>query len=109
MLPADFIVIWRKWLRMPVPSTNFRNGHVQSPSYELEHDIDHSVSYVKGLVENFIAGKPLDYKKLASEELSEIEKMIKSLERFDLDDVEKKPWSDYLSDMNLIVQKLAEL
>ena len=58
---------------------------------------------------NLIAGKPLDYKKLASEERSEIEKMLNRLDRCDLNDIEKQPLSDYLSDMNLILQKLAEI
>ena len=52
--------------RQPVPQQIFREGRSGSPAYRIEHDIDHSVSYVHGLVKSFIDGKNLDFRVLAT-------------------------------------------
>ena len=106
MLNATFIKTWRKWLRRPVPTANFRNGRMNSPTYELEHDIDHSVSYVYDLVQDFIAGKKLDYEKLASKELFEAEELVAKLNRSELNDEEKQKFLSYLSEMIVILKEL---
>ena len=105
---AKLIKAWREWLRRPVPTANFRNGRTNSPTYELEHDIDHSVSYVHGLVQNLIAGKKLDYERLASKELFETEELVAKLNRSELYDEEKQKFLRYLSEMILILKELKE-
>jgi len=107
MLSPEFLQVWRQWLRKPAPTTNFRNGHAAAPTYQLEHDIDHSVSYIQGLVRSFIAGEQLDYRGLASKELIEVEQWLTELNCRTLDETEKQKFVGYISDMKLILHELA--
>ena len=106
MLSSDFIKGWREWLRRPVPASNFRNGRTGSPAYVIEHDIDHSVSYVHGLVESCIAGKELDYQNLAAKELAEIDQLVAKLNRSELSSDDKQHYLSYLSDMTFILREV---
>jgi len=105
---ARLIKTWREWLRRPVPTVHFRNGRTNAATYELEHDVDHSVSYVHGLVQNLIAGKKLDYERLASKELFETEQLVAKLNRIDLNNEEKESFLRYLSEMIFILKELKE-
>ena len=107
MLSAEFLQVWRQWLRKPAPTTNFKNGHAAAPTYQLEHDIDHSVTYIQGLVRSFIAGVQLDYRNLASKELIEVEQWLTELNCRASNETEKQKFLDYVSDMKLILQQLA--
>ena len=106
MLSADFIKAWHDWLRRPVPASNFRNGRTGSPGYVIEHDIDHSVSYVQGLVESFIAGKELDFQNLAAKELAEIDQLVARLNGSELNGDDKQQYLSYLSDMTFILREV---
>ena len=108
MINPNFIKAWRAWVRHPIPITNFRNGYRSAPTYELEHDIDHSVSYVHGLVQDLIAGKELDYKTLASKELSALEQMVAKLNRCQVNEPEKEKFRKYISDMTFILRDVSE-
>ena len=106
MLSSDFIKAWRAWLRRPAPTTNFSNGRTDSPAYGIELQLDHSVSYVHGLVTNFIGGKEFDYRNLAAKELAELEELRAEVNRSELDDEEKEKYFSHLAEMTLILEEV---
>jgi hypothetical protein len=108
MLSPDFIKQWRLWLVRPVPVEIFRKGRTNSPAYEIEHDIDHSVSYVHGLVENLIAGKDFDFKTLAAKELAELEQLRARISDGELNNEDKEKYLDYLTGMKSLLEKVAQ-
>jgi hypothetical protein len=81
-------------------------GRVNAPTYELEHDLDHSVSYVQGMVRRLLAERDLDYERLASKEQREVAKMLADLESYSIDEDERDRLRSYLTDLNLILLEL---
>lgn len=106
MLNSDFIKTWHEWLRRPIPTTNFRNGRTDSPAYAIELELDHCVSYVHGLVANFIDGKEYDYKSLAAQELAELEELRAKVNANELNDDEKEEYLSHLSETTLILKEV---
>lgn len=106
MLSSDLIKAWREWLRRPIPNTNFSNGRTDSPAYRIELQFAHSVSYVHGLVANFIDGKEFDYKNLAAKELAELEELKAEVHSSELIDEEKEKYLSHLTDMTLILEQV---
>lgn len=97
---------WFQWLRTPAPTANFRAGKNNALTYGLEHDIDHEVSYIQSLVRSAIAGEPLDYPRLAGNELKEVQEMSLKLEACELPDSERAKYSDFLQDMLALLDEL---
>lgn len=55
-----------------------------------------------------IAGKNLDYERLASKELFETEQLVAKLNRSELNDEEKQKFLSYLAEMTFILKELKE-
>lgn len=89
-----------------MPASDFRNGRTGSPAYEIEHDIDHAVTYVQGLVESYISGKKLDFQDLAAKELAEIDQLVARLNCTELSGDDKQKYLNYLSGMTFILREV---
>lgn len=59
---GDFIKAWRTWRRMPLPTRNARLGRCNAPTYAIELELDHLVSYVHATVDAFMGGKTRDHR-----------------------------------------------
>ena len=92
-ISSDFIKAWYKWIRRPVPASN--------------SDIDHSASYVHGLVGSFIGGKQLDFKSLAAEELANIEQIRVDLNDSELNNENREEYLSYLSDITFLLEEMS--
>lgn len=69
----EFINAWRNWQHSTAP-------YSQNSSREIEYELSHMESYLKGLGVDAIAGKPLRYSEIAGQELSDLDALILQLE-----------------------------
>ncbi len=89
-LSRDFIRAWYAWLRTPLPTSNFRLGKSEAPSYGIELQLAHLQSDVYSLGESAIAGRDHNYASLCAEYLSEIEAIRLELRDCELPDGRKE-------------------
>lgn len=108
MLSRELARTWRRWIRTPRPVVNFRMGRITAPTYQLEEDLDHLVSHVYELASRFMAGRELDYQRLASKEQGEVAQMLINLEQLTIDEDERDKLKSYLNDLSLILAELTK-
>jgi hypothetical protein len=94
---SAFIRAWRDWLRTGTPITNSRHRRFKAATYDVELALDHLDSrlYMIGLA--LLEGKAWDFAKLASEELSELDRVSCDLEALALNKDEYKDFDNSIS------------
>lgn len=105
----DFNRAWYRWLRVPLPTLNFRQGHANATTYGIELDLDHTASYVRRLGQGVIEQTAWDYIKLASQELNVINKIEQELENSTVPEIEKQMFKNYIAATRLLLEEIVEL
>ena len=91
-----FIRAWHEWIRLTVPTQNFRLNRSEASTYNVELALDHSSSYVHSLGSGVIDGKEYDFVKLASNELEELNKIRLEVEACDVGTAEREELRNYI-------------
>jgi hypothetical protein len=99
---------WFLWRRMLAPVSNFRQGRVNSPTYNIELELDHLISYVYTLGGKAISGESLDYASLAKEELIELEKISGELGTCEISDLDKATFVEYVDSTREVLEALSK-
>lgn len=105
----EFTQAWYHWRHSMAPIANFRLQRTDAPTYRIEHDLDHLASYIYALGLKAVGNEPVDYAKLASQELVELEKIISELERCNISADEKESFTTYLAATRLVLEGLIKI
>ena len=93
---------------MLAPVSNFRQGRVNSPTYQIELELDHLISYVYSLGRSAIGGERIDYASLTKEELTELEDISTKLEMCVISDQEKAAFVEFIDATREILEELSK-
>lgn len=97
---------WYEWIRLVVPTKNFRLNRRNAPTYGLELDLDHLRSNVYSLGSGVISESKADFARLAANELIELNQILLQVEDCDIDEEEKDKFRKYISATQLLLLEI---
>lgn len=101
-----FILAWHEWIRLTVPTQNFRLNRSEASTYNVELALDHSRSYVHALGSGVIDGKEYDFVKLASNKLEELNKIRLEVEACEVGEAESKELRNYIEATQSLLEEI---
>lgn len=103
---AGFYRQWFTWQRTRAPTERYRAGRRGTPAEEVECDIDHLASSVRGLGSGYMEGKDWDYPHLAARSLEEVDRIGARLDACDLPEEEKAVYRRYLATTRAVLDAI---
>jgi hypothetical protein len=91
---------------MAVPTENFRLARNSAPTYVVELELDHLVSYLNGIVGGFMEGKPWEHRAHVADHLETLHSVEADLAASLADDGRKQELQRFIDATRLVLHTL---
>jgi hypothetical protein len=104
-IDPELLKLMRTWRRTAPPAERFRAGDRRAPTYDLECGIDHVVSSVSALADDYRDGKPYDYRERAAARVADLDALEPMIESSG-DAAEQRRYREWLAVTRLLLVRI---
>lgn len=106
-LPKSFVQAWQVWVRAEAPIKNSRLRRHTEPTYAIELELDHLVSYLHSMGTNIMAGKIFEnYLPQTNHDLATLTQIKISLDNCAGKELEKESFRNYLCQTEKVYEEI---
>ena len=105
----NFIRVWHLWRHADAPLANAFRRRTDAPTYSIELVLEHLASYLYSCGMDALAGKDLNYQRIASQELNDLEAASRVLERCEIAEEEKEKYREYIGLTRSLLEEIGKL